>query len=173
MRRRLPFRGGSFSIALALSLLVGLAVASGAAAQQPEGRAGQPIVIRWSTETEVNTAGFNVFRGPSEAGPWEKINQRLIPGSPDPLRGGSYVFTDTNVIAGVTYWYQLEEIELGGRATPLERTSATARSAGLDIVGALSSLQDGLQCGGGMALWALLGLAGVLAGRNRRQHERF
>ena len=173
MLRRLSFPPGWFPIALALGLLAGLAgLSSGAAAQQPEGRAGQPIIIRWSTETEVNTAGFNVYRGPSEDGPWEKINQRLIPGSPDPLRGGSYVFTDTNVIAGVTYWYELEEVELGGRTARLERTAATAKAPGLDLMGALRSLQDGLQCGGGMALWSLVGLAVVFAGGRRRQHER-
>jgi hypothetical protein len=158
LRRRL-----SLVLALALGLLAGLAALTSAAAQQPEGRSGQPIIIRWSTETEVNTAGFNVYRGLSEDGPWEKINPRLIPGSPDPLRGGSYVFTDTNVIAGVTYWYELEEVELGGRATRLERTTATATAPGLDLLGALP-------CGGGMALWMLVGLAVVFAGRSRRQH---
>jgi hypothetical protein len=164
----------SLALLLALALLAALAVAASSpaeagladasTAQQPEGRPGQPIFIRWSTETEVNTAGFNVYRAPSEDGPWEKINQRLIPGSPDPLRGGSYVFTDTNVIAGVAYWYELEEVELGGRATRLERTTATAQARGL---GPLS----GLPCISGLSLLLLSGLGVVVAGRRRRPHE--
>lgn len=151
---------------LALALLAGLALAVSSpasakapAVQQPDEPPGEPIIIRWSTETEVNTAGFNVFRSLAEDGPWEKINLRLIPGSPDPLRGGSYVFTDTNVIAGVTYWYELEEIELSGQATRLERTSATAQRAGL---------LSGLQCASGLGLLLTFSAGIVLTGRRHR-----
>jgi hypothetical protein len=164
----------SLAVLLALALLAALAAvasspasagsAGAPAAQQPEGRPGQPIYIRWSTETEVNTAGFNVYRSFSQEGPWEKINSRLIPGSPDPLRGGSYVFTDTNVIAGVPYWYELEEVELGGRATRLERTTATAQVRGF---GPLA----GLQCASALSLLLFSGLGVVVAGRRRRDHE--
>lgn len=150
---------------VALALLVGLALATAgsAAAQQADERPGQPIIVRWSTETEVNTAGFNVYRSQSEDGPWQKINPRLIPGSPDPLRGGSYVFTDTNVIAGATYWYELEEVELGGQATRLERTQATARSQGL---GALASLP----CGSALTMLLAFGLGMVALGRRARYY---
>ncbi len=169
MRRRL-----SLALLLALTLLAALAFtvhspaaaspADAPAAQQPEGRPGQPIIIRWSTETEVNTAGFNVYRAPGEDGPWEKINQRLIPGSPDPLRGGSYVFTDTNVISGIAYWYELEEVELGGRATRLERTTATAKGQGLWPL-------DGLQCTGGLSMLLIFSLGMVVVGRRKRLYE--
>lgn len=90
-------------------------------------RAGQPIIIRWTTESEVGTAGYNIYRAESEDGPWTKINERLIPGATDPLRGGSYVYTDTQVLAGQTYWYELEEIELNGSANRLQRTTAVAQ----------------------------------------------
>lgn len=129
--------------------------------QQGEERPGQPVVIRWSTETEVNTAGFNVYRALSEEGPWDKLNERLIPGSPDPLRGGSYVYTDTQVIAGVTYWYELEEIELSGQATKLERTQATAKGQGLEIFG--------LPCGSGLGT-VLAALAGLVRIRRQKRY---
>ncbi len=166
MRRRLTLAG-----LLAAALLAALALAAGRPApatatetppaQQSDERPGQPIVIRWSTETEVNTAGFNVWRSLNEDGPWEKINPRLIPGSPDPLRGGSYVFTDTQVIAGVAYWYELEEVELNGQATRLERTTATSRGQGL---------LSGLQCFGSTPL-LLVFAAGVVL-HNRRRSPR-
>jgi len=126
----------------------------------PQDGTGQPIIIRWSTETEVNTAGFNVYRSLSEEGPWQQINERLIPGSPDPVLGGSYVFTDTNVVAGVTYWYELEEIELSGQATRLERTSATARGGFL----------SGLSCFG-VPLLGVLSLSVALTGRRMRWYD--
>ncbi|HEY65208.1 MAG TPA: hypothetical protein G4O02_11620, partial [Caldilineae bacterium] len=78
---------------------------------------GAPIVVEWSTETEVNTVGFNLYRAESPDGPFEKINKELIPASPDPLAGGHYVYTDTNVIAGRTYYYQLEDVESTGATT--------------------------------------------------------
>jgi hypothetical protein len=169
VRRRL-----FLALLLALVLLAALvfavhnpAVASPAdmlAAQQPEGRPGQPIIIRWSTETERNTAGFNVYRALSQDGPWEKINQRLIPGSPDPLRGGSYVFTDTNVIAGIAYWYELEEVELGGRATRLERITATTKGQGLWPL-------SGLQCTSGLSLLLIFSLGIVVISRRKGTYE--
>lgn len=155
----------SLALLVAVGMLAALALVTvdDAAAQQTGERPGQPIIIRWSTETEVNTAGFNVYRSSSEEGPWQKINPRLIPGSPDPLRGGSYVFTDTNVIAGATYWYELEEIELGGQATRLERTQATAGSQGL---GALA----GLPCGSALTTLLAVGLGMVALGRRARSY---
>lgn len=126
---------GKKALAALSAALIWLAAAGGVWAAWPRStpgsqtpEPGQPIVVRWSTESEVNTAGFNIYRATSEAGPWQKINGRLIAASPDPLRGGRYVFTDTNVVAGQTYWYELEEVELDGTTTRLQRTQATARS---------------------------------------------
>ena len=147
-------------IALAFLLMLSIAAAGAEAAGAKQERPGQPIVIRWSTETEVNTAGFNVYRAESEDGPWVKINPALIPGSPDPIRGGSYVFTDTNVLAGVTYWYDLEEIELGGQTTRLERTQAVAKGQGL----------GSLPCGSALLAFGALGM--VLTRRGKRHGSR-
>lgn len=122
-------------------------------------RPGRPIIIRWSTESEVNTAGYNIYRATNKEGPWEKINERLIPGSPDPLRGGTYAFTDTTVIAGQTYWYELEEVELDGKTTRLERIRTTAEPL-------RSNPLAGLPCLGGVLLF---GAVGAVAIGGRRQ----
>ncbi|MEA3337837.1 MAG: hypothetical protein U9R25_18245 [Chloroflexota bacterium] len=160
---------GAFAGLLLLSL-TGMVMASGSnlssiardVTYQQE-TPGRPIVIRWSTETEVDTAGFNIYRSQSEQGPWVQINGRLIPGAPDPLRGGSYVFTDTEVIAGNTYWYELEEIELSGRATRLERTRALAESQKGDLLA-------GLPCGS--SLFAMVSLGIMVIGGRRKIHAR-
>ncbi|GAB4567566.1 MAG: hypothetical protein Kow0047_19810 [Anaerolineae bacterium] len=78
---------------------------------------GASVVVEWTTETEVDTAGFNLYRSESPDGPYVKVNDTLIPASPDPLTGGHYVYTDTQVIAGRTYYYQLEDVEISGQAT--------------------------------------------------------
>jgi hypothetical protein len=63
------------------------------------------VIVEWTTESEVDTAGFNLYRSESLEGPYIKINPELIPSSPDPILGGHYVYTDTNVVAGQTYYY--------------------------------------------------------------------
>lgn len=84
------------------------------------------VTVQWSTASELNTAGFNVLRGDSPDGPFTRLNADVIPASPDPLVGGSYIFTDTLVTPGQTYYYQLEEVEFGGSSTPQGTVVATA-----------------------------------------------
>lgn len=80
-------------------------------------RPAPSITVEWTTETEVDVAGFNLYRAESPDGPFQRVNQHLIPGSPDPLLGGHYVYTDTAVEAGKTYFYRLEDVDLSGAST--------------------------------------------------------
>ncbi|MBI4790624.1 MAG: hypothetical protein HY782_26645, partial [Chloroflexi bacterium] len=75
------------------------------------------ITVQWTTASEVNTAGFNLYRGERKEGPFTKINPQLIPASNDSLVGGKYRFQDANVTPGQTYYYQLEDVETGGATT--------------------------------------------------------
>jgi hypothetical protein len=97
-----------------------------------------PIVtVEWSTASELNTAGFNLARGASQTGPFTRLNAEVIPASPDPLVGGAYVYTDTQVAAGQTYYYQLEEVETTGDSS-VQGVVAVTASGGLNplLVGA-------------------------------------
>ena len=85
------------------------------------------VTVEWSTASELNTAGFNVLRSDSPAGPFTRLNPEVIPASPDPLVGGSYVYTDTDVTPGRTYYYQLEEVESGGGTVPQGTVVVTAQ----------------------------------------------
>ncbi len=84
------------------------------------------VTVEWSTASELNTAGFNVLRGDHPDGPFTRLNADVIPASSDPLVGGSYVFTDTNVTPGQTYYYQLQEVEAGGSTSPQGTVVVTA-----------------------------------------------
>lgn len=79
--------------------------------------ASAAVTVEWSTASELNTAGFNLYRADRPDGPFTQINAELIPASPDPLVGGSYVFTDTRVVGGQTYYYKLEDVETSGAKT--------------------------------------------------------
>ncbi len=88
------------------------------------------IQIQWTTATEFDTAGFNLYRANSPDGPFVKINQEIIRASDDPLKGGSYIFDDANVVPGTVYWYQLEDIELSGNTTRHEPIQVKAERGG-------------------------------------------
>ncbi len=74
-----------------------------------------PVRVDWSTETEMNTAGFNLYRGESADGPFDvKVNDQLIAPAKDPMTGGKYQYVDNTAKPGVTYYYRLEEVEKNG-----------------------------------------------------------
>ena len=105
-----------FRLCIVLAAL--LTWAEPAMAQQPVSTSESGMVIvEWTTESEVNLAGFNIYRSESPDGPYVKVNDTLIPAAPDPIAGGSYSYTDATAEPGVTYYYQLEDVELDGKAT--------------------------------------------------------
>jgi len=120
------------------------------------------VIVEWSTASELDTAGFNLYRSDSPDGSFTRLNEHLIPASPDPLVGGSYAFTDTNVVAGRTYYYQLEDVETGGATTRHGPVAAKAEGGGQVIILALALL-----------IGAMLGLGVVIGWRGfRRQAAR-
>jgi hypothetical protein len=74
-------------------------------------------VLRWSTASEIDNAGFNIYRADADGGSYTKINSELIPARGHPTRGASYEFTDTHGQGRKTASYMLEDIDLRGAAT--------------------------------------------------------
>lgn len=71
---------------------------------------GGDVAVEWRTSSEVNLAGFNLYRMETTAGDgsYVKLNKALI-------RGHSpYVYNDRGLAAG-TYKYKLEAVDLGGK----------------------------------------------------------
>ena len=95
------------------------------------------IVIEWTTATELDVAGFNLYRATSPDGPFEIVNDHIIAPAVDPLTGGDYSFTDDNVEAGTTYFYNLEEIELSGFVSINGPIEVSAK--GLNILNAVGT----------------------------------
>ena len=110
------------------------------------------IVIKWKTASEVDTAGFNIFRSENPAGPFRRVNQQLIPASGDPLVGGDYSYIDETVDAGRLYYYRLEDVDLAGSATAQGVIPVKAQTGGT----AASVLA---------AIFLFFGLAGVFVSR--------
>ena len=85
------------------------------------------VVLKWNTESETDNAGFNLYRSTSEDGEYIKINDSLIPSQGSTTEGASYEFIDNNVQNRKTYYYKLEDIDLGGNSTLHGPLSATPR----------------------------------------------
>lgn len=74
------------------------------------------VVLTWTTGSEVNNEGFNIYRAESLTGPFIRINPSLIPARGS-IGGGTYSLTDTDLKDGQTYYYRLEDINVNGVAT--------------------------------------------------------
>jgi hypothetical protein len=87
------------------------------------------IVVRWTTASELNNAGFNVYRNTSATGTFSKINPSLIPVSnPGSIIGSSYSYSDNSAIKGQTYYYKLESLDFSGHTQQFGPVNATIAS---------------------------------------------
>jgi hypothetical protein len=75
------------------------------------------ITVSWTTSSEIDSAGFNIYRSTEENGYFLKINTQLIPATGSPSAGAAYEFVDSAVKNRQIYWYKLEEVELSGKIT--------------------------------------------------------
>ena len=80
---------------------------------------GSLPILCWTTQSEDNNAGWNVYRGESADafinGSAIKINTEFIAGAGTTSIPTDYVFEDEyEVIAGTEYWYILESVDYSG-----------------------------------------------------------
>jgi hypothetical protein len=90
------------------------------------------VILEWTTESEIDNAGFNIYRAEAEDGEYVKINDTLIPAQGSPTQGANYQFIDENVKNRTTYYYKLEDIDLSGKSTMHGPVSVTPRRLGRD-----------------------------------------
>ena len=74
------------------------------------------VLVTWETLLELENLGFNVYRSDSEDGERTQVNAQLIPGQ-GTGHGDVYELFDATAGAGVTYYYWLEDIDWGFKAT--------------------------------------------------------
>jgi len=75
---------------------------------------GASVVVEWSTASELDTVGFNIYRSETSSDPGTLVNIGLISASEDTQTGGDYKFTDDDVISGRVYYYYLEDVSANG-----------------------------------------------------------
>jgi hypothetical protein len=114
-------------VTLVLIMLLGVFLA-GSLYLAWQGSRQTSVLVEWETASELDTAGFNLYRGPNTGGPFERVNDELIPTKGDPLSGGNYTYEDTSVRAGRVVYYQLEEVRLDGSSQRFGPISVEARA---------------------------------------------
>ena len=77
------------------------------------------VVVTWTTESEVDNAGFNLRRSEKREGGFTLINPALIAGAGTTGERQTYTFTDTSAKPGVEYYYQIEEVAFDGKPETL------------------------------------------------------
>jgi len=90
------------------------------------------ILIEWSTESEVDTLGFNLIREKLKSDHAStQVNQNLIFSQGSPISGWNYAFKDTNVRIGEEYIYSLQEVNYSNEISELERVTVASKPQGI------------------------------------------
>lgn len=87
---------------------------------------------RWSTASELENFGFDVYRAESEDGPFERLTVDPIPGAGTSDEPHQYSFRDDSIDPCKDYWYYVESVSTSGtreKFTPTFRAPAKRRAA--------------------------------------------
>lgn len=104
---------------LALILIAGPVLAT----ELPAGCGSQAAVpdadrlantIRWTTASEQDNFGYDVYRGLGEEGPFDKLNATPVLGHGTTDETSRYSYRDASIDPCVGYWYYVESISTGG-----------------------------------------------------------
>ena len=77
------------------------------------------VVITWSTQSELNNAGFFIKRSQQRDGEFKIINATMIAGAGTTSEKQFYTYQDTTAQPNVVYYYQIEDVSLDGNRQTL------------------------------------------------------
>ena len=116
---------------VAVAVLLAVPAAAQAPAAPAPAAAPNPLnnTIKWSTASEVENFGYDVFRGDKEEGPFTRLNPKVIAGAGTVDEPRHYQYVDESIEAGREYWYYVESVSLAGvreKFTPVFKSKAKA-----------------------------------------------
>ena len=83
--------------------------------------------LKWTTASEVDNFGFDIFRSESRDGPFERMTDDPLPGAGTTDEPQSYVWEDFDIEKGKDYYYYIESISMAGvreRFSPIIKAPA-------------------------------------------------
>ena len=78
-------------------------------------------VITWSTQSELNNAGFFIKRSQQQNSRFVIVNPTMIAGAGTTAEKQSYTYTDATADPNIVYYYQIEDVSLDGNRQTLTR----------------------------------------------------
>jgi hypothetical protein len=118
-------------------------VAAAPAKEVPEGECGDQSKVpadqriantaRWTTASEQDSFGFDVFRGDTEKGEFKKLTEKPVLGAGTSDETHKYEYRDDSIDPCKDYWYYIEEISNKGtheKISPVFRAPAKRRAVG-------------------------------------------
>ncbi|MDE0468632.1 MAG: hypothetical protein OYL97_16395 [Candidatus Poribacteria bacterium] len=85
------------------------------------------VILKWTTESEVDNAGFYLYRSQTRDGEFKVVNPTMIQGAGTSSERHAYTWTDTTAKPNVAYYYRIEDISHAG----VRKQLATVRMRGL------------------------------------------
>lgn len=82
--------------------------------------------LRWSTASEVDNFGFDIYRAESEDGPFDRLNDSPVPGAGTSDVPTYYEYIDDTIDPDRGYFYYVESISIHGDR---EKFTPTYRAA--------------------------------------------
>ena len=77
-------------------------------------RTDSGVALKWTTESELDNAGFNILRSEKRDGAFRQVNLRMIQGAGTTGERSSYTWTDTTAKPDVVYYYRIEDVSFAG-----------------------------------------------------------
>ena len=101
------------------------------------------VVITWSTQSELNNAGFFIKRSQQRDGEFKVINATMIQGAGTISEKQFYTYQDTTAQPNVVYYYQIEDVSLDGNRQTL--TNGIRLKGHVSVAGKLTTLWGDLK----------------------------
>jgi len=82
--------------------------------------------LKWSTASEVDNFGFDIYRAGSENGPFIRLNDSPIPGAGTSDLPTYYEYVDDTINPTLEYFYYIESISISGEREKFTPTNRVA-----------------------------------------------
>ncbi len=83
-------------------------------------------ILKWTTQSETNNMGWNIYRSETKLVDGVQINNQLISGAGTSTQPSEYEFYDEQeLMANNTYWYWLESVDYSGKTELYSPVSLT------------------------------------------------
>ena len=100
-------------------------------------------LLTWETSSEIDNAGFHLWRSETRNGSYARITQTLIPAEAGATWGATYSYTDTDVSPPQAWYYKLEDISNGGSSTFHGPVLGVVGDAAVKVVSGPTTIADG------------------------------